>query len=69
MGKNAHLHIVLESEDLLSLKEEALIQGIRLSELCRQKLKMNVQLRNIERMTQLLINNLLENGKYKEQDN
>jgi len=69
MGKNAHLHIVLESEDLLRLKEEALIQGIRLSELCRQKLKTNVQLKNIEEMIQLLIDNLIKNGKYKEQDN
>jgi len=69
MGKNAHLHIVLESEDLLRLKEEALIQGIRLSELCRQKLKTNAQLKNIEQMIQLLTDNLIKNGKYKEQDN
>ena len=42
MGKNAHLHIVLESDALSKLKDEARINGIRLSELCRQKLSNNI---------------------------
>jgi hypothetical protein len=65
MGKNSHLHIVLETEALLKLKKEASIQGIRLSELCRQKLKGNPQLQAIELMIKSLIEILSKNGKLK----
>jgi hypothetical protein len=38
MRKNSHLHIVVETETLLKLKNEANEENISLSELCRQKL-------------------------------
>ena len=50
MKKNAHLHIVVDSLFLESLKEKANLRGISLSELCRQKLKDNLQLDKIEQM-------------------
>lgn len=59
MPKSAHLHIVLESKFLQDLKEEAKEKGIRLSELCRQKLSKNYQLDRIERM----LREALQNGK------
>ena len=65
MGKNSHIHILLETEFLENLKKEAMENGIRLSELCRQKLGRNTKLENIEKMLQILIDNLIKNGKYK----
>jgi len=38
MGKNAHLHLVVETETLLKLKNQAEKENVSLSELCRQKL-------------------------------
>jgi hypothetical protein len=57
MRKNSHIHILLETEFLSELKNEAKEKGIRLSELCRQKLRKNSQLENIEKMLQLLVKN------------
>jgi len=68
MRKNAHLHFVLETEELLKLKNEAFIQGIRLSELCRQKLRGNPQFQNIEEMIKFLIDTLLKDKKFDKQD-
>lgn len=65
MGKNAHLHIVLESEAFFKLKKEAQDNGIRLSELCRQKLTKNPQLECIKEMFQSALDNLIQNGKSK----
>ncbi len=65
MGKNSSIHILVETEFLNKLKEEAKDNGIRLSELCRQKLGRNIRLENIEMMLQILINRLIKNGKYK----
>ena len=65
MGKNSHIHILLETEFLIKLKNEARDNGIQLSELCRQKLRRNSQLESIEKMLQILINNLIENGNNK----
>ena len=48
MKKNAHLHIVVDTEFLESLKRQARIRGISVSELSRQKLSDNLQLDRIE---------------------
>jgi len=56
MGKNAHLHIVLDSEFLEKLKEQAREKMISLSELCRLKLQNNLQLDKIEYMIEKLLN-------------
>jgi hypothetical protein len=56
MGKNSHLHIVLESDFLNLLKKEAKERSISVSELCRIKLKKNLQLDRIE----LVLKNILE---------
>ncbi|NPE26711.1 hypothetical protein HNV12_01765 [Methanococcoides sp. SA1] len=48
MVKNAHLHIVVESEFLEKLKVEARGRMISVAELCRSKLVENVQLNRIE---------------------
>lgn len=50
MGKNAHLHLVLESDLLIKLKKEAVSRSISLSELCRCKLQDSLQLDRIEFM-------------------
>lgn len=60
MGKNAHLHIKVESEFLESLKLQAKNRMLTLSEFCRLKISTNLQLDRIENK----INELLEgNGK------
>jgi len=48
MPKNAQLHLVLDSEILEALKEEAFQRDISVSELCRQKLSGDSQLTRIE---------------------
>lgn len=48
MGKNAHLHLVLETEFLNKLKKEASEKMLTLSEFCRLKLQTVVQLDRIE---------------------
>jgi len=50
MGKNAHLHVVLDTEFLENLKHQARIRGLSVSELCRQKISDNLQLDKIEYM-------------------
>jgi len=59
MKKNAHLHIVLETDFLNSLKEDAKKKCIPLSELCRLKLRMSFQMDRIE----FKIDKLIQNGK------
>lgn len=56
MVKNAHLHITLESEFLDCLKKEAKKRSISVSELCRIKLKDNLQLDRIEGMLERALN-------------
>lgn len=56
MGKNAHLHIVLESDILNYLKLEAKKRSISVSELCRLKLVKNLQLDKIELMLKRVLN-------------
>jgi hypothetical protein len=55
MGKNAHLHIVLDSDFLQFLKKQAENRGISVSELCRIKLKDNLQLDKIQYLIEMLI--------------
>jgi hypothetical protein len=50
MKKNAHLHIVVETEFLYKLKIEAKRKGISVSELSRLKLSNNLQLDRIENL-------------------
>lgn len=50
MGKNAHIHFVLETEMLEKLKREADEMKVSISELCRQKVRGNHQLSKIELM-------------------
>lgn len=48
MRKNSQLHVVIETHKLNRLKEEANKQGVSLSELCRQELKLRPQIDRIE---------------------
>jgi hypothetical protein len=50
MKKNAHLHIVVDSDFLNSLKQESKLRGISVSELSRVKLSNNLQLDRIENL-------------------
>ena len=56
MGKNAHLHIVLDTEFLENLKQQAKKRGLSVSELCRQKMSDNLQLDKIEFMVEQILN-------------
>ncbi len=59
MKKNAHIHLVLETEQLQQFKEKAKEKNVSLSELCRQRLREPSQLNKIEKM----LEELLENAK------
>lgn len=55
MKKNAHLHIVVDSDFLNKLKAEANKKGISVSELSRLKLSDNLQLDRIENLVRSMI--------------
>ncbi len=57
MPKNAHLHLVVETEFLDYLKQEAKKKMLTLSEFCRSKLRVNMQLDRIENKIDLVIKN------------
>jgi hypothetical protein len=59
MPKNAHLHLVVETEFLNHLKQEANKKMITLSQFCRLKLQTNLQLERIE----YKLDKIIENGK------
>lgn len=59
MPKNAHLHIVVETEFLNYLKQEAKKKMITASEFCRLKLQTSLQLDRIENK----LDSLMKNGK------
>ena len=59
MPKNAHLHIVVETEFLNYLKQEAKKKMLTVSEFCRLKLQTTLQLDRIE----YNIEKLMKNGK------
>jgi len=48
MPKNAHLHIVIETDFLNHLKDEAKKKMLTVSEFCRLKLQTSLQLDRIE---------------------
>ena len=48
MVKNSHLHIVVETDFLNQLKEEAKKKMVTVSQLCRMKLQKSLQLDRIE---------------------
>ena len=58
MPKNAHLHIVIETEFLNYLKQEAKKKMLTVSEFCRLKLLTNLQLDRIE----YKIDSIMKNG-------
>jgi hypothetical protein len=59
MGKNAHLHIVIETEFLNCLKEQAKEKLVTVSEFCRLKLQNCLQLDRIENK----LDKLIKDGK------
>lgn len=59
MGKNAHLHIVVETDFLNQLKKQAKEKMITVSQLCRLKLQKSIQMDRIE----FKIDKLLKNGR------
>jgi len=59
MGKNAHLHIVIETDFLNQLKKQAKEKMITVSQLCRLKLQKSLQMDRIE----LKIDKLIKNGR------
>lgn len=58
MGKNAQIHLWLETEILEKLKQSALQKGLSLSEFCRNKLCESEQLNRIE----LKLDKMLKHG-------
>lgn len=48
MKKNSHLHILIETSLITKLKEEAQEKEVSLGQLCRQKLRRQLQLDRIE---------------------
>lgn len=59
MKKNSHLHILIETNLLTKLKEEAQERGMSLGQLCRYKLRKQSQLDRIEGK----LDNLLKHRK------
>ena len=59
MGKNAHLHIVIETDFLDQLKRQAKEKMITVSQFCRLKLQKSLQMDRIE----LKIDKLIKNGR------
>ena len=57
MPKNAHLHLVVETDFLNYLKREAKEKMLTVSEFCRLKLQTNLQLDRIEHKLEKLIKN------------
>ena len=54
MGKNAQIHLFLETELLEALRRQAEENNISVSELCRQKLRECSQLTKIQMMLERL---------------
>jgi len=57
MRKNAHLHIVIDTNFLNQLKKQAKEKMITVSQLCRLKLQKSLQLDRIENKVEKLIKN------------
>ena len=50
MGKNSHLHLIMETSLKEFLKEEASKNNMSISEYCRQKIREESRLQKIERL-------------------
>lgn len=61
MKKNAHIHLVLETEALDKLKEEARQRGVTLSEMCRLKIASPSKLERVENLLELFLENAKTN--------
>ena len=61
MKKNAHIHLVLETEALERLKGEAKERGVNLSEMCRLKLASPSKLEKVEKLLELFLKNAKPN--------
>lgn len=59
MKKNGHIHLLIETNILEKLKEEADNYGVTLSEICRLKLNAPTKLARVE----LLLEEFLKNAK------
>jgi len=57
MTKNAHIHLVVETEFLNSLKQDAREKMLTLSEFCRLKLRTSLQLDRIEYKLEKIMKN------------
>lgn len=61
-NKNSHIHFTLETSFMEKLKQEARLEYISLSELCRRKLRQNSRLVRIELMLEKLNKNLIKDA-------
>ena len=50
MGKNSHLHLIMETSLKEFLKEEASKNSMSISEYCRQKIREESRLQKIEKL-------------------
>lgn len=50
MGKNSHIHLIIETPSKDALKKEASEQNIPLSQLCRNKLRKSPEIIRIENL-------------------
>jgi len=57
MKKNSHIHFVLETEFMEKLKIEAKEKIVSVSQLCRQKIRESYELKKIEDMLKILLEN------------
>ncbi len=58
MGKTFQLHLRIESEVITKLKKDAKDRRISISELCREKLRTNSKINQIELVLQDIYNKL-----------
>ncbi len=63
MKKNAHIHIVIETELLEDLKKQAHDKDVHLSEICRQKLREGSYFNKIEMCLQSIEKKLSKNHR------
>ena len=53
-NKNSHIHFTLETSFIEKLKQEASLEYISLSELCRKKMKVDLRKVELQKMIQEL---------------
>ena len=69
MWKNSHIHLVLETEFIESLRNQAKNEGISVSELCRRKLRNQTQLSRIESLLKETLQKINAQLNYKQEVN